>query len=122
MLRADEVRQRVMTSEQIPVPFPPPSHVLPDATCPGHRRPSAPQRLQWSGAQNPGRCGRRGLAYGPQTATLWARWSSAATAAGSSPRWWSWRRAAGNNSVSQQGGVYSSEGDEQHVLWRKGER
>lgn len=55
-------------------------------------RPSARRQLPWSGVRNLDQCDRRGPGSDPQTASLWARWSWAATAAGSSPRWWSCER------------------------------
>lgn len=48
-----------------------------------HIRPSAPPRLLWSDVQNPARCDQRGPESDPRTASLWARWSWEATAAGS---------------------------------------
>lgn len=57
-------------------------------TCLHHVRLSAPPRPPWCAARSPDRCGRRGPGSGPRTATLWVRWSWAATAGGSSPRSW----------------------------------
>lgn len=65
------------------------SYVASPPTCPRPAQPSAPPRLLWSVVQSPDRCDRRGPECDPQTASLWARWSWAATASGSSPRWWS---------------------------------
>lgn len=65
------------------------SHAASPPTFPRHTQPSAPPRPPWSAVQSPDLCDPREPASDPQTASLGARWSGAATAAGSSPHWWS---------------------------------